>query len=121
MNHSEDKDYQDYLKQKRETEEYYEGLESVRLAQEHLDKKNRVNNLLDSIREFNPEALLADGLENALVGYSTKGYAIYSVSKIIQILMERDSMSREEAIEFFDFNIDGAYMGEYTPIYIHEE
>jgi hypothetical protein len=35
--------------------------------------------------------------------------------------MQRDGMTHEEAIEFFDFNIAGAYVGEYTPIYMYEE
>ncbi len=37
--------------------------------------------------------------------------------------MERDGMTDEEAIEFFEFNIKGAYMGEGTPLYyddLHE-
>ena len=27
-------------------------------------------------------------------------------------------MSREEAVEYFYFNIDGAHMGDHTPIYM---
>ena len=27
-------------------------------------------------------------------------------------------MSYEEAVEFFDFNVEGAYMGKGTPMYI---
>jgi hypothetical protein len=34
--------------------------------------------------------------------------------------MERDGMSREEATEFFDFNIACAWVGNGTPIYIYE-
>ena len=33
-------------------------------------------------------------------------------------MIERDEMTYEEAMEFFDFNIQGAWMGEFTPIYI---
>lgn len=77
--------------------------------------------LLESIAEFNPEALLANGLENAIVGYDTKGRVIYSVSNIIDILVERDGMSYEDASEHFSFNIECAYVGEHTPIYMYEE
>jgi hypothetical protein len=77
--------------------------------------------LLESIAEFNPEALLADGLEDAIVGYDTKGRVIYSVGSIIDILVERDGMSYEDASEHFSFNIECAYVGEHTPIYMHEE
>ena len=44
--------------------------------------------------------------------------AIYSEEKVLDVLVKRDGMTYEEAIEFFDFNIRGAYMGEQTPMYI---
>ena len=71
--------------------------------------------------EANPEALFADGFDESIIGIDTKGRVTYSVNKIIQTLINRDDMTEEEAREFFDFNIDGAYIGEYTPIYIYEE
>ena len=30
-------------------------------------------------------------------------------------------MSYEEAVEYFDFNVEGAYMGEKTPIWVDDE
>lgn len=71
--------------------------------------------------EANPEALFADGFDESIIGIDTKGRVTYSVSKIIQTLINRDGMTEEGAREFFDFNIDGAFVGEYTPIYIYEE
>jgi len=47
-----------------------------------------------------------------------RAVAAYDYEKIIAILMERDGMSSEEAAEFIDFNIDGTYAGEQTPIII---
>jgi hypothetical protein len=80
------------------------------------------NPLLDLIEESNPEALKADGFDQAIIGIASRlgqpDIIAYDVSKIIQILMERDNMEYEEAQEFFDFNIIGAYMGEHTPIFI---
>ena len=35
-------------------------------------------------------------------------------------MVERDGMTYEEAIEYFDYNILGAWMGEYTPVYIRK-
>jgi hypothetical protein len=32
--------------------------------------------------------------------------------------MERDGMTEEEAIEFFEFNVVGAYVGGGTPVYV---
>jgi hypothetical protein len=42
----------------------------------------------------------------------------YDTAKIIDILCERDGMEDDEAAEYFEFNIAGAYVGERTPIFI---
>ena len=65
--------------------------------------------------------LIADGFDEAIIGTTTKGLAVYSVSAIVEILMRRDGMDDEEAMEYFYFNIDGAYMGEETPLFVHLE
>jgi len=76
---------------------------------------------LDLIASVNPEALLADGYEDALVGYvesfGSPPVALYNRDKCIQILMNRDAMEEEEAIEFFEFNTLGAGMGANTPAF----
>ena len=85
------------------------------------DRKNRLEELKETIAEYNPEALLADGLDHAIMGYDTKGRVIYSVGNILDIFVERDGMSYEDASEYFSFNVEGAYVGEYTPIFMYEE
>ena len=66
--------------------------------------------------------VLADGLEDAFVGigrtFNSIPVAIYNTDKVIEILMTRDGMTIDEAYEFFDFNIAGAYVGESTPIFM---
>jgi hypothetical protein len=42
----------------------------------------------------------------------------YDQDKVIEILM-RD-MSEEEAIEYFEFNIAGAWVGESTPFFLQK-
>lgn len=61
--------------------------------------------------------LTADGFDSCLIGKDTKGRAVYDADAMIQTLMVRDDMAQEDAEEFFWFNIDGAYVGEDTPIY----
>ena len=57
--------------------------------------------------------------ESAIIGQSDADLrVVYSSEKIIDILSE--DMTREEAEEFYEFNILGAYMGEMTPIYVSE-
>jgi len=66
------------------------------------------------------DALMADGFEDALIGYSqqfTKTVALYDYDKCIKILMERDGMTWEGAVEFFEFNVQGAWVGESTPAF----
>ena len=77
--------------------------------------------LLESITEFNPEAKLADGFDDSILGYDTKGRVIYSVNSILGTLVNRDGMDYDEAQEYFGFNIECAYVGDYTPIYMYEE
>ena len=58
--------------------------------------------------------------DEAIIGVAERigmeAVVAYDTDKIIEIL-SRD-MTEEEAIEYFDFNIIGAYVGERTPIYI---
>jgi hypothetical protein len=60
--------------------------------------------------------LTVSGMDEAIVGVDVTNFRlVYSVDKIYEILM-RD-MSNADAIEYFDYNIAGAYMGEGTPIF----
>jgi hypothetical protein len=85
------------------------------------NRKERLSQLKETIAEHNPEAMFADGHDDAIMGYSSDGRVIYSVNQVVGGLVERDGMTPDEAIEFFNFNIECAYVGEYTPIYMYEE
>jgi hypothetical protein len=63
--------------------------------------------------------LVADGFDDAIIGLTTKEIVVYNVATIIEILIERDGMTEDEAFEYFEFNIDGSYMGDQTPIFIY--
>ena len=84
-------------------------------------KETTRSELLETITEFNPEAKLADGFNDSILGYDTKGRVIYSVNSVLDTLVNRDGMNYDEAQEYFGFNIECAYVGEYTPIYMYEE
>jgi hypothetical protein len=86
-----------------------------------LKRKDRQDDLLTQIKEHNPEAMLADGFDDCIMGYDKDGRVIYSVGEIIDTLICRDGMTYEEATEFYGFNIECAYVGEFTPIYMYEE
>ncbi len=79
--------------------------------------------IIEKIAEINPKAITLEGLDKAIVGTSLTvddelPRLAYSVEKILEILTNRDGMTRDEAQEFFDFNIFNAYMGEYNPSFI---
>ena len=74
--------------------------------------------MIDKILNWFPEDefLKADGFDEAIIGIDEeKMRLIYSVSKCIDIL--KKDMEEEEAVEYFNFNVKGAYMGEKTPIW----
>jgi hypothetical protein len=74
------------------------------------------------LKDRDEKFLLADGLEEAFIGI---GYAfhtpiaIYSKKKAIKCL-EKEGMSGFEAIEYFDYNIAGAFVGDQTPIFLED-
>ena len=75
------------------------------------------------IAQYNHEALLADGFEDALIGVGqqfNKTLAVYDRQKCIEILIDRDGMSEEEAVEYFEYNVTGAWVGENTPIFFEK-
>jgi hypothetical protein len=76
----------------------------------------------NEIMEIFPEDefLFADGFDEAIIGVDQPSMRlIYSVTKCL-IALQRE-MSLEEAREYFEFNVSGAYMGEKTPIWCMDE
>jgi hypothetical protein len=80
------------------------------------------NHIREHLSETHPDVLLMDGLDDAIIGTSQRinepVLAVYSWEKIINILVERDDMDFEDAVEFVDFNILGSWVGESTPIVV---
>lgn len=73
--------------------------------------------MLDKILEcVDEDILIANGFDSAIIGIDESSMRlIYSVKKCIHILTE--DMSEEDAIEYFDYNVKGSYVGEKTPIW----
>lgn len=70
---------------------------------------------------YDEQMLFADGFDAAMLGVAERcgqpPLVAYDRSRCIDILAAQ-GMDREEAEEFFEFNVAGAWMGEYTPIFI---
>ena len=63
----------------------------------------------------------ADGLDGAIIGvgqqFDKPDRLIYDYDKCVDILMTDQGFTEEEAIEWMEFNVKGAYVGEGTPIF----
>ena len=78
--------------------------------------ENKKQKLIDNYPDI--QILFADGLNDAIAGFDEKSErVIYDVEEIIQCLI-KDGMTYEEAEEYYGFNIECAYVGKKTPIYM---
>ena len=79
--------------------------------------------MLVSILENWPDEqlVIADDFDEAVIGIDVVGERIiYSVQKVIDILMERDGMDEQEAIDWYEYNMQSTYVGEHTPIWCED-
>jgi hypothetical protein len=73
---------------------------------------------LSRILEEYENVLICDGFDDAIIGIEpTTSRLVYDVDKMIETLISQ-GMDRDEAIEYYEFNIVGAYVGELTPIFV---
>ena len=68
-------------------------------------------------------AMTADGFDDAIIGIGSRcgqpDLLVYDVDTALDILMDLDGMDYEQAQEYFSFNVEGAWVGEGTPIWLH--
>jgi hypothetical protein len=76
-----------------------------------------LNDLYDMYPDEN--FLKMDGFDDAVLGVEDRTMRlVYSKSKIMRQLIK--SMDYETAMEHFDYNIAGAWVGEQTPIIVND-
>tara|TARA_R100000664_G_C2697390_1_gene99098 strand:- start:299 stop:556 length:258 start_codon:yes stop_codon:yes gene_type:complete len=65
--------------------------------------------------------LKATGFDKAIIGVAercgSENVIAYDANECIQILIDQ-GMTDTEAVEYFNFNVLDAYVGEYTPVFI---
>lgn len=80
-----------------------------------------IDEFLEYVSEMNDEALYPTDLKEAVIGiverFGSKPLILLDKSKCLEIYKKRDGMTEEEAKEFFEFNVIGAWMGEGTPCF----
>jgi hypothetical protein len=76
----------------------------------------------EALADENPDAFFADGFDDAIIGIVRRcgqpSVVGYDYDACIKTLMDRDGMTYEEAVEFFEYNTAGAWVGENTPAWI---
>jgi len=67
-------------------------------------------------------ALFCDGFDDCIVGLASRfdlePVVAYDYNKVISKLRKRDRMTEEDAVEYFNVNIIGAWVGNGTPIFV---
>ena len=85
-------------------------------------------NIREIIAETNPDAILFDDIDKAIIGmgqqWGGRSIVVYDRDKCIEILADKFKKDNDtieeaysEAIEYFEFNIECAYIGENTPFF----
>jgi len=93
--------------------------ENKMLAMANLKNNKMIDKIIENFPE--EEFLKADGFDEAVIGVDTTSMRlIYSVSRCISILCLDDDMDVDDAIEHFEYNVRGSYVGEKTPIWCDE-
>lgn len=79
-----------------------------------MERQNLVDLMMDE------DLLFADGFDSAILGVDINSHrVVYSYALMAEQLI-LEGMTYEDAIEYLDFNVVCAYVGERTPIYIYE-
>ena len=69
--------------------------------------------------------LVLSGFEKALLGFAQrvgeKKVAVYDFEAMVDVLISRDGMTREEAEEFVEYNCENIWIGVRTPMIVRRE
>tara|TARA_R100000315_G_scaffold57257_1_gene31863 strand:+ start:29 stop:313 length:285 start_codon:yes stop_codon:yes gene_type:complete len=69
------------------------------------------------------DTLVADGFDDAVIGITNNHILVYSIEKMINILMKTSDYtgadSEMDAIDYLSYNVFDNYVGEKTPIYTY--
>ena len=80
-----------------------------------------MSNKRELIEEQYSEIMFCDGYDDCIVGivdkFGSEPIVCYDKNKIIDKMIE-DGMTTDDAYEYFDFNVIGAYVGERTPCFL---
>lgn len=90
----------------------------------------KMSDIKEIISEYNEKALIADGFDGAIIGLVNQGgtsnfLVLYDSEKCIEILAKQfeeaepgDTDFHTMAVEYFEYNVSGGYVGENTPMFL---
>lgn len=76
-----------------------------------------LSNILDNYPEEGYEK--ADGFDAAIIGVTSKGRLVYSMYKMIEILISRNNWTAKDATDYFFYSIESSHNGDKSPIFIN--
>lgn len=69
-----------------------------------------------AVERADPDAVKWNGCDAAIIGVAD-GRIVYSRDALVDVFIAQE-MTEEEADEWVSFNIEGAYVGEFTPFIV---
>ena len=88
-------------------------------------KTHSPNTVIELVQEYaDEEALYIDGFEDCLIGIADvwrdntrRTVAVYDYTLMVQSMIDEECTA-EDAAEYIEFNISGAFVGPYQPIIV---
>jgi hypothetical protein len=78
------------------------------------------NSKIEQIIDTYPDEdfMFIDGFDDAIIGVDEVNLrVVYDIDEVINTLI-MDGMDVDDAIEYYEYNIAGAYVGEKTPVFV---
>jgi hypothetical protein len=77
----------------------------------------------DEIAQNYPEVMVLDPeyFDEAIIGVANRinmTAVCYDEQKVIELLMKHDGMDYDEALEYYQYNILGSWIGDHTPVFV---
>lgn len=78
---------------------------------------------IEELEQEADHALTADGFDAAIIGVTAaqpgrQALVVYDLDRMIKILVKRDGLTPDDALEHLMFNTVGAWLGKGTPIFV---
>ena len=91
------------------------------MPSEQISEPSPIDIVNEFVENIEYDVLLFDGFESAIIGMSAHRMdepvrVVYDCAKMVDVLMTRDGMSREEAEEFVERSAMATWVGKPTPI-----